>query len=138
MKSYIVLGLSFVLSACSTLVQPVSWKYVQNVGGMAVGDPYRISDNWMLPVTVDVSGLQRVTSEPQVLDSSRICKDTYAKVKGDSIYLTIYTTFAAGEGSSNCPDSNLGHMLDGEYSVYYNGPENVPVFIGVVLVSHKK
>ena len=135
MKSYILLGLSFVLSACSTLVQPVSWKYVQNVGGMAVGDPYRIGDNWMLPVTVDVSGLQRVTSEPQVLDSSHVCKDTKAKVAGDSIYITVYTTFADGEGSSKCPDSNLGHMLDGEYRVYYDGPENLPVLIGEVKVA---
>ncbi len=40
------------------------WGFVQSVGGIALGVPYRTGTGIMLPVTVDVSGLKAITTQP--------------------------------------------------------------------------
>lgn len=52
---------------------PVSWEFLQSVGGVAVGQPRLVDTNLWLPVTVDLSGNRSITRTPTVTDTGRKC-----------------------------------------------------------------
>ena len=45
------------------------WKFIQDIGGMSVGNPYKNSDGIVLPINCDVSGLRTITRKPTILNS---------------------------------------------------------------------
>jgi hypothetical protein len=74
-----VLPAALLLGACSTTSMravvdpPVSWEYLQSVGGISVGQPRLADNNLWLPLTVDLSGNRSITQAPTVTDTGRKC-----------------------------------------------------------------
>lgn len=58
-----------VLASCAAAAEPRDWAFIQSVGGIALGTPYRGAPGVMLPVRVNVSGTERITTEPRALHS---------------------------------------------------------------------
>ena len=118
----------------SVLAGSESWSFVQSVGGLAVETPSLGTQGWVLPVRADVSGLKSVTAKPTALNSALICERTNAAIEGRNIYITIVSTLAHPNASSNCPAATLGEMSAGKYSVFYRGPSETPVRLGEVSI----
>lgn len=123
-----------VYSACAVLAETRDWSFVQTIGGLKVGTPYKSKGVWLLPIQSDVSGLQTVTIKPTALNSVLSCKRTNAKIKNNSIYLTIVTGLASREHNSLCPPAILGNIPVGKYLVFYGSPAESPVSLGIVTV----
>jgi hypothetical protein len=74
-----LLPAALLLGSCSTTSMravvdpPVSWDFLQSVGGVAVGQPRIADGNLWLPLTVDLSGNRSITRTPTVTDTGRKC-----------------------------------------------------------------
>jgi hypothetical protein len=111
-----------------------TWAFVQSIGGLKVGAPTRQRDSWVLPVVVNVSGLEAITRKPTTLNSALICDRTNVAVKGNSVYVTISTAVTPSEASVHCPPAMLGSIRAGIYAVNYLGPGEAPTPIGEISI----
>ncbi len=124
----------FAVSACSIFYDPQPWSFVQSVGGISIGKPFRNENDWVLPVDGDVSGLHTITVKPTAINSGIACRKTAAKIYENKIYLTIIT-YLGGKGRfAQCPPAFLGKLHEGKYDVFYSGPDESLVFIGEVSI----
>jgi len=115
---------SFLLAASSSIAaESRSWSFVQTIGGVAVGQPSKVANGWLLPVYADVSGLQRITLKPTALNSGLSCNTVNASVEGRVIYIAISTSIAGSGRNSLCPSAQLGQLKPGTYAVVYRGPD---------------
>lgn len=124
-----------VLSACvsgptgSPNLQPVSWDFIQSVGGIQLGEPYTIGGMRWVPVIVDLSGSQTITVTPTRRNTGLVCSTIRSDISGNQVtgmnsWITIYAepgTKSSGRGvASQCDATPL--PLDfgvGGYRVYY-------------------
>lgn len=73
------LPVALLVGACSSTSMravvdpPVSWDFLQSVGGVAVGQPRLAETSLWLPITVDLSGNRSITRSPTVTDTGRKC-----------------------------------------------------------------
>jgi hypothetical protein len=78
-RALFLLPAALLLGSCSTTSMravvdpPVSWDFLQSVGGVAVGQPRLADGNLWLPLTVDLSGNRSITRTPTVTDTGRKC-----------------------------------------------------------------
>jgi hypothetical protein len=126
-RSVLMAWALFVPSVRAATPQP--FMFVVSVGGISVGDPVRAKGVWTLPVQADVSGLETFTSKPTILNSALVCSSVAAKITGNSIYLTIRSNLAGANKSARCPPALLGVIPSGSYKVFYQGPQEAPVFL---------
>jgi hypothetical protein len=119
------------------------WEFIQSVGGIAVGSPIKHNDgSWTLPVSCDVSGLTTITKKPTSLNSALVITDTFARVDGNKIHLTVVINSAQrSKKTAHCTAVNLGKMKPGEYIVVYGDsmsfpgePDAVTYKIGTVII----
>ena len=74
-----LLPAALLLSACSSssmravVDPPVSWEFLQSVGGVALGQPRLADGNLWLPLTIDLSGNRSISTTPTVTNSGRKC-----------------------------------------------------------------
>lgn len=74
-----LLPAALLLGSCSSTSMravvdpPVSWEFLQSVGGVSVGQPRLVDTNLWLPITVDLSGNRSITRAPTVTDTGRKC-----------------------------------------------------------------
>lgn len=76
----VMLAVGLLLAGCSpvttmrnVVAPPVSWEFIQSVGGLSVGQP-KIADNILwLPLTVDLSGARQISVAPTVTNSGKKC-----------------------------------------------------------------
>jgi len=114
----------FLLAASSSIAaESRSWSFVQTIGGIAVGQPTKVANRWLLPVRADVSGLQKITLKPTALNSGLSCYTVNASVEGQVIYIAISTSIAGSGRNSLCPSAYLGQLKPGTYAVVYRGPD---------------
>jgi hypothetical protein len=101
------------------------WQFVQSIGGLALGAPWRDGrGHVLLPVRCDVSGTQTITVRPTAMNSALVCEPPYARVHSRTVFLTICTTTAASrKADARCPAADLGAPPAGLYSVVYLGPD---------------
>ena len=127
----VIAGLAATICSCAS-GDPRSWAFVQSGGGLKINAPLRSElGGWELQINADVSGTKEFSTKPTKLNSALSC-DTSATVKGNAIFITVFTDVAGGKESSTCPYAHLGKLLPGEYSVSYLGPNEQPVFLGHV------
>ena len=124
------------VAACSDTIGGIaSWKFVQSVGGLSIGDPVRDALGWTLPVRANVSGLTKVTVQPTSLNSGIACLETRAMVEGSTIFISIVTG-AAGVGRvARCPPAVLGQLAPGRYSVVYRGKDSSQGSVGSIVIA---
>jgi hypothetical protein len=106
----------------------VSWKIVQKLGGLRVGDPY-VERNGvkMLPVEFDPTGSRTITVAPTALNSCQGVRKLRAKVRGKEIHLSIWLSIFTRHRT--CPVTKLGKIAPGEYEVWYDSANEPSVFI---------
>jgi hypothetical protein len=112
------------------------WAFVQSIGGMAVGTPYRTASGVMLPVAVDVSGLKTITTKPRVMNSGLAVKEIVVRREGHTLGIALFTTAAGGSSArTTSGDVALGDLQPGRYSVVYAEPNGGRVDMGEVTVA---
>ncbi len=111
-----------------------SWDFMQSVGGISVGDPFREDGTWFLPVSCDVSGTRKVTVEPTRLNSALAAADVRIQVKGTAVYVTVVTTMVSHNRSSLCKPAALGNLPVGTYSVFYRDPDGTRHKLGRISI----
>src|SRR5207248_5866168 len=130
------------VATCSSLLVTLTscslcdWKFVQSVGGIAVGTPAR--DNrghvW-LPIHCDVSGTQKITVRPTNVSGMTVCEAPVVRVRSNTIFLTIRIAYTNPWNShAVCGPADLGRLPAGTYSVVYLGPDRSQHPIGVIQV----
>jgi hypothetical protein len=119
----------------SCVAERRDWAFVQSVGGLALGEPYRTASGVMLPVSVDVSGLRAITTEPTNMNSALTVRKVAARREGHTILLTLITTLVGDDyPSPKARDVALGMLEPGRYSVVYANPDDGRVPVGEVMV----
>jgi len=112
------------------------WAFVQSVGGMALGVPYRTASGVMLPISVDVSGLKTVTTKPRVMNSGLMLKEIVVRREGNTLGIALFTSTAGGSiQRTTSGDVALGDLQPGRYSVVYAEPNGGRVDMGEVTVA---
>ncbi len=101
--------------------QPETWEFMRSVGGLAIGQPQRQEQGWVLPVRADLSGLQASSETPHALNSALACERIDAVVARSGIFLTVISGLAGPGRSSRCPAASLGAVGAGRYAVFYRG-----------------
>ena len=122
-------ALAVILSGCSgPFTEHRDWRFVQSVGGMAIGQPRRKSNStYSLPVECNVSGTRAITVHPTALNSAFMCAGFDVRKNGSSVYLTLRTSLFGR--SSRCKAISLGRLTPGTYSVYYRDPDGTSHFL---------
>jgi hypothetical protein len=111
-----------------------SWKFVQSVGGMALGKPALDRPGWVLPVRVNVSGLETVSEKPSVMNSALVCERVDVAIEGRNIYLAVVSALPRAGAGPRCPPAELGRIEGGSYSIFYRGPGDAPVPLGEISI----
>lgn len=109
-----------------------SWSFVQQSGGLRIGQPYRQFTNWYLPVSANVSGVERITTAPSQLNSGLACHEVVTDIDQQAIYLAIATE--VGQGDARCPPAKLRDIAPGRYQVYYQYDEEQPKPLGEITI----
>lgn len=114
--------------------RPLSWEFIQSVGGIRLGDPYTKDGRDWVPIIVDVSGSQAITTTPTLTNTGLICTVALADGTGNiatgmNLWVTIYAepepNYGAGGGtaSAQCNDiplsATIGPRLYWRYNIYY-------------------
>jgi hypothetical protein len=120
-------------SACSG--ERRDWAFVQSVGGMALGTPYRNASGVMLPVAVDVSGLRAITTTPRIVNSGLALKEIAVWREGRTLGLALITTVAGPGARTTSGDLELGPLEPGRYTVVYPEPDGRRVELGEIAVA---
>jgi hypothetical protein len=111
------------------------WAFVQSVGGMALGTPYRTAKGLMIPVSVDVSGLRRITTEPRLMNSGLALQKVAVRREGLTLGLALMTTIASrANQQTSSGDLFLGDLEPGRYAVVYAEPNGGRVAMGEITV----
>lgn len=146
-KAVMVTLLCLLISACygsrpigNLNAEPLSWDFIQSVGGIRLGDPYSYNGRRIVPVIVDLSGNQTITVTPTLTNSGLICSGVVVIGRGDrdgdlNMRITIFAeaeseaNMSAGKRTGECEGFSLpprNRLLDrGDYDVYYvDGPDS--------------
>jgi hypothetical protein len=127
MKLLISIFFAFLFIGC--VAQHKDWAFIQDVGGMSIGKPYRTEKGIMLPVYCNVSGLQTITVKPKILNSGMSIKEIKAERIDNVISLSLITSVAGQGRKSTCDDLLLGNIPSGKYSIVYKEPNGLLVQI---------
>jgi hypothetical protein len=121
-----------ILGACAG--EQRNWAFVQAVGGMALGAPYRTPAGMMLPVEIDVTGLRSFTTKATIMNSGLALKEIVVRRQGNKILLKVLTTIAGKGSSPSSKDLLLGSLEPGRYSVLFTEPDGATVEVGNITV----
>ncbi|MGA0805985.1 MAG: hypothetical protein ACO3PV_05650 [Pseudohongiellaceae bacterium] len=73
LPAVLLLGSCSSTSMRAVVDPPVSWEFLQSVGGISVGQPRLADGNLWLPLTMDLSGNRSITKAPTVSNTGRKC-----------------------------------------------------------------
>ena len=124
-------GLAITSVSCSMMTgfatsNHLSWKFVQSVGGIKVGNPKPISNGyWTLPIEFDVSGLTTLTTKPTTLNSALVAKDVRYKIEQDRLLVWIVACVVTERYSESHWNKGitLKGVNPGQYKVQYLNPD---------------
>lgn len=114
-----------------------SWKFMEAVGGIAIGQPSRNAPSVYLPVRCDVSGLTEITKKPTTINSALSVKSIKAKIEEQKIYISVKTGLVAKNETCMCSGVDLGDIPAGNYEVLYYGSAREEHSLGSVIVPPK-
>jgi hypothetical protein len=110
-----------------------AWSFVQQSGGLRIGQPYRQFTSWYLPIRANVSGIEAISTQPSQLNSGLTCKEVMTDIDKQAIYLAIATE--VGKGDARCPPAKLRDIAPGRYRVYYQYDESRPKPLGDITIT---
>lgn len=123
------------LSSCASgtgrsNLEAQDWDFIQEVGGIRLGDKYSRNGMSYVELFVDVSGNQTITTTPTKTNTGLVCERivsvaTSGVLMGE-LFLTVYTkpqsTLPRVIQSSQCADISLTYLeflIFGKIYVYY-------------------
>jgi len=133
-----LLFLTIILCFASSIIAALlgeerDWEFIQSVGGIAIGNPKLINDNWSLPIKCNVSGLQTFTVKPTMLNSGLVWADTEVRLKDSEIHISIETALhGMGSKTASCGPAELGELKSGTYIIKYLSPDMSTNYIGEI------
>ena len=131
--------LLLITASCSALESTErNWSFIESVGGLKIGQPYTEQNIHYLPIVVDVSGLQEITIKPTMLNSALMCSRTGHLIKGNEIYISIFTSLINGKANTSCKSIPLINIKEGKYTVYYNTESSEKHELGAIKISSNK
>lgn len=71
--------------------QPRDWDFIQSVGGIRLGEPYRLNGFLWVPILLDVSGSQTITVQPTNSNTGLECAQIMSRNSGNGTSLLVYT-----------------------------------------------
>jgi len=114
-----------------------SWKFMEAVGGIAIGQPSRKLQSVYLPVQCDVSGLTEITKKPTTINSALFVKIIKTKIEEQKIYISVKTGLVSKNETCMCSGVDLGDIPAGNYEVIYYGSVREQHSLGSVIVPPK-
>jgi len=109
--------------------QDRSWAFIQSVGGMKVS-----AKDTTLTVECDVSGLNKITVQPTLINSGIGVRELKHKRDGNAILLTLVTC-VIGKGITTSPKPvDLSGYPAGEYQVEYLDPDGARHPVGKIVI----
>ncbi|WP_309382120.1 hypothetical protein [Cerasicoccus frondis] len=101
------------------------WDFIQKTGGVRVESVAPTEGGWLLTIRYDVTGLTKVTREPEQMNSGMMVHRVTAKpTVSDYIDLEIRTSaIEAGASPSTLHTCKLPQLRSGHYRVYYGDPK---------------
>jgi hypothetical protein len=112
------------------------WAFVQSVGGLAIGTPYRTPDGILLPISVNVSGTKAITTKPTTMNSALALKEIVVRRQGNTISLGLVTTlFSDKHSRTSVTNISLGQLGPGNYTIIYAEPKGGHINIGTIEVT---
>jgi hypothetical protein len=114
-----------------------SWKFMESVGGVAIGQPSRNPQGVYLPVRCDVSGLTEITKKPTTINSALSVKSIKTKIEEQKIYISVKTGLVSKNETCVCSGVDLGDIPAGNYEVVYYGSDREKHSLGSVIVPPK-
>lgn len=109
-------------------VHKLSWKEVQDYGGIKVEKPLETQDGYYMPIVCDVAGFDSVTVKPKAVSSFYTFKRTIVKIKDHFIYISVHRTGSVYGDGTKCKAAKLGKLERGHYLVYYETGELIGEF----------
>ena len=106
----------------------LSWQELQELGGLAIGEPFRHKDTkWVLTVDCNVAGARAVTTEPTRQEPGQTVRRVSSQLdpETDRIYIWVLAAEPRGdtEPDPECRGAFLGYPPSGTYQVLYQGPK---------------
>ncbi len=112
-----------------------SWEFMESVGGISIGTPYRTSKGTVyLPINCDVSGVTEITRKPTLMNSAIVVDAVTAKVRKNEILISVDTGLVKEKSKCTCDGVDLGNVPAGQYEVLYCGSDRQKHRIGTALV----
>ncbi len=121
-------------ASAGILPERQTWQFMQSVGGISIGEPYRDGATSYLPVSCDVSGQTKITAQPTTLNSSLATADVDVVISAGTIYVTVVTTMVSHNKSTLCKPALLGDLPGGEYRVFYRDPDGTEHALGRIAI----
>jgi hypothetical protein len=110
-------------------VQKLSWKEIQNYGGIKFEQPMESDDGYYLPLVCNVSGLDSITRGSTAVSSYNVYKRTKVKIDDHMIYVDISISGPfMNDNGTQCKAVKLGKLDHGHYLVYYASGELIGDF----------
>ena len=131
--------LLLITASCSAVESTErDWSFVKSVGGLIISQPYKELNKHYLPIKVDVSGLQEITTKPTMLNSALMCSRTGHIIKDKEIHISIYTSLITEAADRSCKSIPLSGIKEGNYTVYYSTNSTEKHELGTVTISSNK
>ncbi len=102
----------------------LSWREITELGGLAVGEPYRDrTRKWILAVDCNVAGAREITAKPTRTDPAMAVRRVSSAIDGDRIYLRVLAAEPReGKPDPECRGAFLGYPHAGQYQIFYRDP----------------
>jgi hypothetical protein len=130
----VLLGGGVANAGLSDWIYGESWKFMEAVGGVAIGQPSRKPQIVYLPVRCDVSGLTEITKKPTTINSALSVKSIKTKIEEQKIYISVKTGLVSKDETCMCSGVDLGDIPAGNYEVIYYGSDREEHSLGFVIV----
>jgi len=135
----IAIIMSLTLVSCTEFPsEQRSWSFIKSVGGISIDKPFLKNNSYHLPIKVDVSGLQKITTKPTKLNSALMCSRIGYLIEENEISISVYTSLINDTASSNCKSILLTGITPGVYKVFYNQKNHSKHLIGSITIRTKK
>jgi hypothetical protein len=126
--SALIVGTLFIaLAFCQSFGSSIfstarDWQFVQSVGGLSIGIPYRNDrKHVILPIRCYTSGKQ-ITIHPTTGYSGLAFDFPMVHIHSTNVFITVCTVLP-GKRDASCPPADLGKLAGGDYSVFYSSPD---------------
>jgi hypothetical protein len=134
LPSFADAGLTSVLTA-----EHRDWDFIQSVGGIMVSDPVQKENGTVwLPIICNVSGLEKITTKPSIINSALVVRKVEYKIEEDKILIYIKTSLIDKQNKNVKTEGIiLDNIRPGIYKVEYLNPDDSSHFVREIIIDRQ-